>query len=235
MKKMAIFVEGLTELIFVERLLKEIIGDNKLIIQTEIGEGGSSRNKPRLYRIIKGQNPRIGAEFYVLIVNCGSDTKVVSDIRDRREGLKNGGFQSIVGIRDVYPNIKRSDIQKSIHLMEKRVAIQDITVKIIFAIMEIETFFILDGSHFLKTDDRLTSDFIKINIGFDPQTDDIEARDKPSVDLDRIYRLVGSSYEKSESAITEIVSKLDYDYLVRTAVNRSGSLKYLVDTIQSFI
>lgn len=55
MNKLAVFVEGRTEILFVEKLIEEIAGQNKVLIDQREIRGGS--NVPRRMRIIKATRP----------------------------------------------------------------------------------------------------------------------------------------------------------------------------------
>ena len=76
-KKIAYFVEGQTEQIFVEKLFQEIAGYKKISIETYRFQGGKTN------RIIQPLKPSIvkDAPFFVLLYNCDCDSQVVSDIR----------------------------------------------------------------------------------------------------------------------------------------------------------
>ena len=90
MSTIAIFVEGQTELIFVERLLFEMFGYQGLRIELEEQHGG-------FYHPIgiRGAPPE-NANHNVLLVNCASDGKVLSAIEERANKLRNAGYDRIL-------------------------------------------------------------------------------------------------------------------------------------------
>ena len=75
MKKIAIFVEGQTERIFMLRFLNEYLGENKIEIRMEKRLG----NRGVKYLGMR-KNPY--AEFYILVYDVGGDGNVVSAVKD---------------------------------------------------------------------------------------------------------------------------------------------------------
>ena len=102
MKKLAIFVEGKTERVFVERLIRLMIDEKKLNISVFRATGGS-RHSPRTISLIYKTLDDAAQVFHVQIVESGTDSRVASDVRDSYEGLTRAGFSEIVAVRDVYP------------------------------------------------------------------------------------------------------------------------------------
>ncbi|MEM9541385.1 MAG: TOPRIM nucleotidyl transferase/hydrolase domain-containing protein [Cyanobacteria bacterium P01_E01_bin.42] len=70
LKKIAIFVEGQTEQIFVEKLLNEIAGYNNISIQINI-MGGSKTT-----RTIQKTKQKLmkDARFFALLYDCGNES-----------------------------------------------------------------------------------------------------------------------------------------------------------------
>jgi hypothetical protein len=99
-KKIACFVEGQTEQIFVERLFQEIAGYKKIYIETFKFQGckGNRRIQPLKPSIVKD------APFFVLLYNCDGDSQVVSDIKSQHKSLTNSGYEKIIGLKDLYPD-----------------------------------------------------------------------------------------------------------------------------------
>src|SRR3954465_12587270 len=98
MKKMAIFVEGATEMFFAERLVEEIAGKNAIVIEKREIRGGT--NARRTTALVSASSPYTGQEFFVLIYDCGSDNAVKTRIIEEYDNLSRSGYVSIVGIRD---------------------------------------------------------------------------------------------------------------------------------------
>lgn len=196
MKKLAAFVEGQTEQIFVQKLLEEAGGKKRIAIESRQAFGGQSGK--RLFRIVQAAAIESKQQFYAQIVDCGTDTRVKSDVVDNYAGLVASGFETILVIRDVYPSFTPKDISNLRGGLQFGVKSKPVTVQFILGIMEIETWFISEYTHFQKLDTRLTPEFIKNRMGFDPSVDDIQLRPHPAEDLDNIYRLVGLSYKKTK-------------------------------------
>jgi hypothetical protein len=209
MRKLAIFVEGQTELIFIDRLLREISGRRGLLIEHSEAQGGG-RGARRL-RLVKQVAPKPHHEFYVMIVNCGSDSRVKSDIHERYEGLVRAGYERIIGIRDVYRDFEHSQILKLRAMMQWGMRTEPIRVRFILSVMEIEAWFLAEHTHLMKINPLLTPQTIREQFGFDPQLDDLERRPHPAEDLDRIYRFGGAAYAKHRNHVQRTVDLLDYE------------------------
>ncbi len=210
MRRIAFFVEGQTEQIFVNRLIKEILGTRQINIIQKQFRGGV--NIPKV-EIVKNSSFSRNPRYEVLIFDCGSDNRVKSEILDNMENLRKNGYEMIVGLRDLYP-IPIDDLEKlerGLKFLPNKLRSEARHFDVIVAIHEIEAWFLAETSHLRKLDRRLTGKFIKEKLGFDPYTIDPQSRVHPAKDLDNIYRLVGKSYTKRYHATTRIVNKLDYN------------------------
>ncbi|PSB50291.1 hypothetical protein C7B67_14980 [filamentous cyanobacterium Phorm 6] len=232
-KKIACFVEGQTEQIFVEKLFQEIAGYKKISIETFKFQGGKDN------RIIQSLKPSIVKDtpFFVLLYNCNCDSQVLSDIRKQHESLTNNGYEKIIGLRDLYPQPleKKQEIEKGIRGFLKPLQKTGVPISVILAVMEIEAWFLAEWNYLAKIDNRLTPNFILQECGLDLKSIDIEQREHPSQDLDEIYRLVSSNYDKTEKASQEIITNLDYEFLYLHLVNSVKQLKKFIDEIDSFL
>ena len=232
-KKIACFVEGQTEQIFVERLFQEIAGYKKISIETFKFQGGKGN------RIIQSLKPSIvkDAPFFVLLYNCDCDSQVLSDIRKQHESLTKNGYEKILGLRDLYPKSlsEKGQVEGGIKGWLKLVQPMGIPIYITLAVMEIEAWFLAEWHYFDKLDNRLSPDFILQELGFDLRTIDIEERLHPSQDLDKIYQLIGGKYDKSEKISQEIINFLDYEFLYLDLVGRVQQLKDFISEIDSFL
>lgn len=108
MHKLAVFVEGWTELSFVERLIGEIAGSHNIAFEKRRIVGGSQ--VPRKVISIEATKPIAGQKFYVLLFDCGGDHQVKPRIEEQHLSLTKSGFSAIIGLRDVRPNTCRRDI-----------------------------------------------------------------------------------------------------------------------------
>ena len=232
-KKIACFVEGQTEQIFVEKLFQEIAGYKKISIETFKFQGGKDN------RIIQSLKPSIvkDAPFFVLLYNCDCDSQVVSDIRKQHESLTNSGYEKILGLRDLYPQPleKKPEIEKGIRGFLKPLQKMGIPISMNLAVMKIEAWFLAEWHYFSKLDNSLSPDFILHKLGLDLINIDVEHRPHPSQDLDDIYQLISSNYDKSEKTSQEIINYLDYEFLYLELVSRIKQLKSFICEIDSFL
>lgn len=234
MKKMAIFVEGQTERIFAERLLSEIASSNGLQVTSYVASGGG-RSGLRTLTQIKVSGPAIGFNHFVMIVDCGTDNRVRSDIGDHYDGLVAQGFSSIIGIRDLYPDFKFADIAKVRTGLNFLLKTNPIQVLFALGIMEIESWFIAEHTHFQRLSPALTVQLISANLGFDADADDLQLRPNPAVDLHNAYHLVGFVYNKSRRTVERTVGLLDYARLYIETRDRFPDLQALVENIDDFL
>ncbi|WP_071188403.1 DUF4276 family protein [Trichormus sp. NMC-1] len=228
MKKLAIFVEGKTEQIFVKKLLTEIAG--KLHIFIEI----KSRKNSNSAKVIMKDSVTSVTKFYVLLYNSCNDETVVSDIRELHNSLSIEGYERIIGLRDVYPIpiAEKSKLQRGLNYSLPK---GSIPINIVLAVMEIEAWFLAEYNHFLKIDTILTPDKIQELFHFNPQTDDMEARLKPSDDIKNIYNYVGKGYDKSEKQLNRLAANLDYEFIYIKLANSVPSLGEFIGYIDRFM
>ena len=232
-KKIACFVEGQTEQLFVERLFQEIAGYKKISIETYKFQGGKANRiiQPLKLSTIKD------APFFVLLYNCDCDSHVLSDIRKEHDSLTNSGYEKIIGLRDLYPTPleKKQEVEKGIRGFLKLLQHKGIPISMNLAVMEIEAWFLAEWNYLAKIDNRLTCDFILQKCALDLRNIDTEQRAHPSQDLDEIYRLVSRSYDKNEITSQEIINNLDYEFLYLDLVKSVNQLKRFIDEIDSFL
>ena len=233
MKRIAFFVEGQTEQIFVNRLIKEILGTQQINIIQKQFRGGTNIPKQELVRNSSfSRNPK----FEVLIFDCGADNRVKSEMMENITNLRKRGYEMIIGVRDLYPipieDLER--LEKGLMYLPHRYKNDAAYFDIIVAVHEIETWFLAETHHLQRIDKRLTSKFIKDRLGFDPYTVNPESRIHPAKDLDNIYKLVGKSYTKRYNATTRVVNKLDYNNIRNNVRYNLHSLNRLLILIEKF-
>jgi hypothetical protein len=232
-KKIAIFVEGQTEQLFVERLITEIVGAKEIVIEKRKLTGRSC-SKPQWIGLYTSA-PNLGSRYFVLIMDCSGYPKVKSAIRDNYEKLVSNEYSAIIGIRDVYPEFKYTEISKLRLGLNCRLRTNPIQVVFALGVMEIETWFICEHTHLCRVDSTLTVARIKANLGFDPSVDDIQLRAIPSDDLDAIYQLVGQRYQKDHISMQVLLNRLDYAFLYCDVRHRLPDLNALVETLDTFL
>lgn len=232
MNKLAIFVEGQTEQAFVRKLLEEIAGTKNIVIEERAARGG--RKDKRRMRLLDATDAASGKKYFVMIVDCGSDERVKSDIVERYDGLVKSGYEGIIGIRDVYPE-ERRDVPRIRQRLPYKLKSVPIEVLFVLAVMEIEAWFLAEHTHFMRIHDELTARRIHEEMGFDPAVEDMQLRDHPAEDLHRIYQLVGLAYKKTKTHIQRTVGLLDYAAVYLELGQRFGDLRNLVDRVDRFL
>ncbi|BAZ88072.1 DUF4276 family protein [Dolichospermum compactum] len=228
MKKLAIFVEGKTEQIFVAKLLREIAGKFQISIEIKSRQGINFDN------VIMKDSVTSETKFYVLIYNSCRDESVVSDMKEWYHRLTEDGYDRVIGLRDVYP-ISIADKSKLERGLNYTLPKGVIPINIVLAVMEVESWFLAEYNHFLKIDPGLTPEQIQSIFGFNPQTDDMEQRPHPADDLKQIYNYAGKGYNKSEKQINRLASNLDYEFLYMYLANSVPSLGEFVGYIDKFM
>ncbi len=229
-------MEGLTEQLFIEKLLSEILGKKNLSIVKKKMRGGSKVS----INITEIGSPQINenADYYFLIIDCGGETTVASYIKDQRVSLLEKGYNGIFGLLDVRPNWQRNDIEKLKKFLYYGLPQKNIETKFLLSIMEIEAWFLAEENHYKKINSRLTSDFLLQNYSFNPKTENTENTenfDEPATLLSEIYLSAGIKYNKNKKSISKTVNSLDYSNLYLEVKNRIPSLNELIESIENKI
>jgi len=233
MKKLAVFVEGLTEQLFVDRFVTAIAGNHAVAIEHRQVTG--KRNGGGWIRLLASA-PTVGQKYFILIFDCSADNRVKSEIRDQYDSLVSAGYSAIIGIRDVFPDCSYADLPRLRAWLDYGMEeMKPIRVTFALGVMETETWFICEHTHFTRLDARLEPEYIAGNLGFDPSRDDIQQRPHPAADLDRAYRLVGLRYTKGRRCLQRTVGLLDYASLYLSVVERVPDLKALVQALDVFL
>ncbi len=233
MRRIAFFVEGQTEQVFVNRLIKEILGSKHTNIFQKQFRGGVNVPKQEIVKDLSfSRNPK----YEVLIFDCGSDNRVKSEIMDNIDNLRKSGYEMIVGLRDLYPmpidDLEK--LEKGLRFLPQQLREDGHFFDIIIAVHEIEAWFLAETNHFKKVDKRLTGKFIKGRLGFDPYTVNAEHRYHPARDLSNIYRLVGKSYTKRYGQTLRIVNRLDFNNIRNNLRYDIKPLNKLISVMEKF-
>ncbi len=214
MRKIALFVEGQSELIFARQLLLAVFGNTKLSFECFKLEAGGSSGVPYSY---SPPDP----EVHFQIVNVQGDDGVVSAIRARQQRLVATGYEKILGLRDMYSRAykKRSpgiidDNVCQAFIQQHDTLVQSLPncdrIKICFAIMELEAWFLSMYNLFGKIDPKLSCDYIAEMLGFDLRAVAPEKEFyKPSGQVNDILMLAGRHYDKSKSDVEGITSRME--------------------------
>ncbi|WP_437597754.1 hypothetical protein WMF28_34185 [Sorangium sp. So ce590] len=232
--KLAVFVEGQAEQIFVRKLVEQIAGAQNVRIVSFKALGGRQGGAPRRLVAMTVERPEPLARYYVQIVECCNDDRVASDIRDNYDSLVRQQFKAIIGVRDVYPRA-RAEIQKIRQLVTYGQKTKPIQVSNVLAVMEVEAWFLGEHTHFAHIGTGISLADIASSLGFDPSAENMEQRDHPAKDLNDVYALGGCRYQKRGAQVQATVDALDYEHLYLSLADRMASLGELVDALNRFL
>ncbi len=232
MKRIAIFVEGLTEQILVRHLLERVMARKQVAVQAVKITGG--HNIRVNFTVMHAARVNRDTAYYVLIYDCGGETNVKGYLMQQRDSLVEKGYTCIIGLRDVYPNFSHEDIPKLKRGLNFLMPQNGAETRIFLAVMETEAWFLGEYTHLRKVSKKLTPEYIQKRLGFNPKKENMEDRDRPADDLKRIYKLVGHDYTKKKDKLNSIVSKLDFNYFTHTLANKMHSLGEFLDQLDAF-
>jgi hypothetical protein len=231
--KIAIFTEGQIEQIFAERLLIEMAGHGRIRVSSWRVFGG--RRYSRIFLRLSKIDSAEGHSYEALIIDCGADQRVASEIREQYETMIRAGFTAFLAIRDVAPNFSRADKPRLSRGFNAVVPQKPISPILVLATMEVEAWFIGEHTHFSRLDTRLTASHVSHQMGIDIAGDDIESWDHPAQDLHNIYALAGLSYTKTKAEVERTVNALDFSAIRNTLPTRTPSIQPLIQAIESFL
>jgi len=213
MRRIAIFVEGQTELIVVREFLLKFF--DYVNIQIEC------RNLFTDSKFRKAEYDTINAvaNYGFQIINVGNDNAILSRMLNREKYLWNAGFEYIICLRDMYSSNYKdfaSEISKEVTIRFKETigntiasrALKPEQISFCFAIMETEAWFLAIEDIFVEIDMSLTSDFILEKLNYN--LNDIDPEQEifhPTKLIKEIYSLAGKKYNKSKGGIESLASK----------------------------
>lgn len=219
MKKVAVFVEGQGEQVFVRHLLYYLLDPTKFSFECLRLRSENLEEVPYAY-----ENQL--ADVYFLIINTQGDGSVLPAIKKREQGLFRQGFNKIIGLRDMYSQAYR-EISPGIidyHIIQQFIdgAKYSITtmsqpdkIHFHFVIMELEAWWLCMYTLFAKIDEQLTVAFIAQKLGYDLSAIDAEkVFFHPASNVIKILNLVGIKYDKRFSDVERIISSMTFDDIV---------------------
>ncbi len=222
MKKMAIFVEGQSEAIFVQRFLEELAGQDNISFQvTRYGRS-----------LIAMQELDPEPKYFALIYDCGTDETVKSSLLEALPTLESTGYSVILGLRDLYPR-SRDELPN----LESFANLTNSTLpEMIVAIMEIEAWFLAEHCHFQTYHPALTHAHILNELHIDLPTLDFETLPHPSAVLRRIYRLVDAKkYKKKKAQVQRIAHCMDFVHFTTDVRMRSAQIDRFISRLENFL
>ena len=164
----------------------------------------------------------LSPEIHFLVVNVSNDEKVLSSIKEREKDLiEKSGYEKIIGLRDMYgreykkhsPGVMNKQVSNMI-INGNNQTIKGMThynrIKLCFAVMEIEAWFLGMYDLFQKIDPLLTVEYIKQNLGIDLKRIDPQKEFyHPYDQVKSISGLCGREYGKKAGEVESICSKMD--------------------------
>ena len=239
MKKIAFFVEGQTEQLFINKLLIEIAGQKNIAIELKTFGGKNNPPSSKLYPQTLA-NPQNTTKHFALIYDCRGGESVKARILEEHENLIQVGYQEIIGIIDLFPLtdlLKLEDrLLNGLVKNGNRVELAlPQNCHIIVVVNEIEVFFLAECTHFERIDERLTHDLIATKMNLNPCSDDMTLLDQPSVTLKNIYRLANKTYKKDKKIVEKTVECLDYANIYINQKSRIVKLDELITKIDTFL
>jgi len=238
MKKIAFFVEGQTELYFINKLLIEIAGRKNVQIQLEKFYGSGS---PKRIVVPKTQANASAPKYYALIYDCAGEENVKTQILEQIAGLIAQNYEEIIGLRDLYPLTDLAKLEDNLKNGVQLAGVQVIPplpneASIVVAVREVEDWFIAESNHFTCIHKDLQPAFIKSKLGIEPGVDDFSVRTTSAAeDLKEIYQLKGMTYKKDAKRVERTVECLDYANLYLNVRSKLPALDKLITKIDSFL
>lgn len=224
--KIAIFVEGLTEDIFVHALLEDYFNPGTIQIKSEKPSG-----KTRWISFKFVDDVQQYGEHFCLIVDASGDESVLSKLKENYDQMHQRGYTAFFGLRDVksdaFDRFGERIIQSARDTADAFKTQNDVFLH--FAKMEIEAWFLAEPKVFERIDSRLTPGAIEQAIGINlGEVDPQEQIPNPTQVVRRIHRLVGLPYRKKKSHVYRLVSRLDWGELCISARDKSH-ISYFFD------
>lgn len=223
-KKIAVFVEGQTEQIFLVELIKALAGKKNITFEHMKQHGGE---------LVSTEVVLSGGidDFYFLIVSCNNDNQVNSQIKRRHQSLTKNGYSHIVGIRDIYPS-PLADLPLFEQYKNAGIPQEGTPVEIVLAVLETEAWFIAESTHFERLPRPISPHELAASFGIDRDInpDHIE---HPAILLDDIYRTKGMRYEKRRLQVTKLVRRLSMEEMYTSVASRSSSFRQLVSVLEN--
>ncbi len=214
MRKIAIFVEGNTELIFVREYLRKRFEYQDLEIECRKRQFGRFDKVP--YPI-----PNPNAKFHFRIIDVGGDGNVLDNMLSDENLLQRIGYEKIIGLRDMFSESYKKAVKQPLRIVP---AISDkfieransrileqakspTKMKLCFAIMEIEAWFLAipniwakKGISTAQLKSVLKTDYSTI----DPETTFLH----PTETIKDILKIINEPYRKQADEVESLVGKI---------------------------
>lgn len=238
MKKVLIITEGQTEQIFIKNTLFNLFDTSKFSLSCLKLRSGNWENVP-----FHHNSPN--SLMYFLIINVQNDEKVLSYIKENEKNFFKKKYYQIIGLRDMYcENYEKSasDLNKKLNIDIKENSNKEISkmensskIKIFFAIMETEAWFLAMYSLLEKLNCTLNAGYISNKLEFNIKNLNPEEIFRPSELIFEIYNLIGMKYDKSRSCIEALTKNINYeDYNIGINNGRCVHLEAFLNELLSY-
>jgi hypothetical protein len=226
-RKVAIFVEGLTEVELTVRLVEHLCHSHHYTVEVQRQYGGNLL-PVRATPAAPNQAPTI----HVTIVNCCSDGQVVTQIKERYAGLQAAGYTSVLGLQDLYPDFSATDVPKLQQGFARVVPQGTIPRALHFAELETEAWFIDEHTHYSRIAPALTVEVI-VAAGFDIVRSVGHSWPHPADTLHRIYKLGNRAYKKRGKTICRTVDAMSLPEMLGDGRQRSPSFHRFIASLEA--
>lgn len=220
--KTAIFVEGLTEQVFVRELLYMWYDYDAARLGVSCYKLFSDHYVDAPYNI----GDRDSEHFYQ-IINVGNDNTVLKTMIRQAQYYQNLGFLRVVGLRDMYSDqykrlaegshIDEALCERFITGVQSEIARQNWSslLHMQFAIMEVEAWLLGMEDLFSRIDRALTVELVRTELEIDLNRDPETQYFHPAATLKKVLALGGITYDKHESDISSIMRLLTKSDFIR--------------------
>lgn len=223
--KIAFFVEGQTESLFVAKMLREYLGARKVQIEEEVIHG--RRSDLRWMRTLeKGQY----LNTLCLIVDVGNDESVLSKMKESYGRMSERGFTSFIGLRDVKSR-RYTEFGERMFATERKVLDSignGANTYLHYAMMETEAWLLAEHSAFQRLHSSLSVDYVRSKLNHDLELTDPQGLDNPTTILKHIHEIAGMSYGKKRSEVEKLLRHIEWNELFVT-VKEQKKISYFFD------
>ena len=228
MRKIAVFVEGQTEMILLRRLLEELAGKKNIVFEVK------NFVSDRYAELAAAPPDGDGLGYYALLFDCRGETNVKTTIRDRLQSLREAGYAYVVGLRDLYP-MKIDELPRLRLGVSQGIPPMPFPVEIVIAVHEVEAWFLQEATHYERISPELHPDRFSPVIGFDPRSNRAEDVYHAAGLLDTIYRIAGRAYKKRCASVQRTVDALDPERLCIDVPILSPSFGRLLQILDAYL
>jgi hypothetical protein len=228
-------VEGLTEQLFLKRLIEQRAVSQRLVFEErKLTDPQASRQViASLGMLGKSVGTNIPTH-YACLLDASGDGGVFTRLKENYATLQAKGYRYFITVRDVYP--LASDEARRLRRVSRRyMRGYAPDARAIFPRPEMEAWFVAEHTHFARIDGGLTRQAVRQSLGFDLHSDDPQNLDHPAAFLDDAYRIAGYRYTKTRNRISRTVDLLDTPFLNANRHRQLYSYRLLLRIVDDFL